>query len=68
MKIRLTLKGKLYKAIVKKNGAITYKGRIYNSPSVAGKAAIGRNVNGWTAWKYQRAPGDWVTLDTLRKK
>ena len=67
LEIRLTLKGNLYKAIVKKDGSISYKGRIYNSPSLAGKAAIGRNVNGWTSWKYQRTPGDWVLLDTLRK-
>jgi hypothetical protein len=67
LKLRLTSKGKFYKASVKKDGSISYKGQIYNSPSLAGKAAIGRNVNGWTAWKYQRTPGEWVLLDNLRK-
>lgn len=65
-KIRLTLKGKLYKANVRKNGAVIYKGKIYNSPSMAGKAAVGRPVNGWMVWKFEHAPGEWVALDILR--
>jgi type I restriction enzyme R subunit len=41
----------------------------FNSPSLAGRAAIGgkRAVNGWLFWSYERAPGDWVRLDELRK-
>ncbi len=31
-----------------------------------GAAVIKRPCNGWTFWTYQRAPGDWVRLDTLR--
>ena len=23
--------------------------------------------NGWTFWRYERAPGDWVLLDELRR-
>ena len=23
--------------------------------------------NGWSFWQFQRAPGDWVPLDNLRK-
>jgi predicted GIY-YIG superfamily endonuclease len=66
--IRLRFKGKLYKAMVRKDGSILYKGKTYNSPSLAGYAIKGRATNGWTTWKYERAPGDWVLLDTLRKK
>ncbi|MBI4633045.1 MAG: DUF4357 domain-containing protein [Deltaproteobacteria bacterium] len=66
--IRLRYKGKLYKAMIRKDGSILYKGKTFNSPSTAGRAVKGRATNGWTNWKYERAPGDWVLLDILRKK
>jgi hypothetical protein len=66
--LRLRYKGKLYKARVRKNGSISCLGSIYNSPSLAASAIKKRATNGWTNWKYERAPGDWVLLDTLRKK
>jgi len=66
--IRFRYKGKLYKATVRKDGSVLYKGKTYNSPSTAGRPIIGRSMNGWVTWQYERAPGDWVLLDTLRKK
>ena len=54
--------------MVRKDGSILYKGNTFNSPSLAGRAIKGRANNGWTTWKYERAPGDWVLLDALRKK
>lgn len=66
--IRLRYKGKTHKAMVRKDGTILSKGKVYNSPSMAAKAIKQRSSNGWTNWKYERAPGDWVLLDTLRKK
>jgi hypothetical protein len=67
-KIRLRYKGKTYKAAVRKDGSILYAGKIYNSPSHAGWAIKKKATNGWTNWKYEKAPGYWVLLDTLRKK
>jgi len=67
-KIRISYKGELHKAVVIKNGTIRYKGKVYNSPSLAAQAARGLPSNGWIWWKYERAPGDWVVLDELRKK
>lgn len=67
-KIRFRFKGKLHKATVRKNGTIYYKGKIYNSPSLAARAVTKLASNGWVAWKYERAPGDWVRLKELRKK
>ena len=64
--IRLRYKGKLHKAKVRKDGSILYKGKTYNSPSLAGRAIKRRATNGWKTWKYERAPGDWILLDTLR--
>ncbi len=66
--IRFKWKGKLHKATVRKDGSIFFKGKLYNSPSSAAHEILRHAANGWTLWKYERAPGDWVHLDTLRKK
>jgi hypothetical protein len=66
--IRLRYKGKTHKAMVRKDGTILSKGKVYNSPSMAAVAITKRAMNGWATWSYQRAPGDWVFLDVLRKK
>src|SRR2546427_5954876 len=66
-KLRASFKGTLIKARVRRNGLIRYKNRDYKSPSLAGWAVVKRSCNGWTFWKYERAPGDWVFLDELRK-
>jgi hypothetical protein len=68
LNIRMTYKGNLYKATVRKDGTIFYKGKVYNSPSAAAKFITGKPSNGWAWWKFQRGPGEWVLLDTLRKK
>lgn len=67
-KIRMLYKGKLHKAVVRQNGTIYYKGKVYNSPSLAAQALRGKASNGWIWWRYERAPGDWVLLDELRRK
>jgi len=66
--IRFRYKGKLHKATVRQDGSILYKGKAYNSPSTAASEITKRAMNGWATWTYQRAPGDWVLLDVLRKK
>jgi len=61
-------KGQHIMARVRRNGTILLGGKVYTSPSVAGAAACKRkSCNGWTFWKYERAPGDWVLLNELRK-
>ena len=66
-RIRGTYKGKEYTAVVNKSGTIRYDGKTYNSPSMAGKAARGRNTNGWVFWHYRNKQGEWVRLDELRR-
>ena len=66
--LRAHFKGKIIKAQVRRDGTIRFAGKIYNSPSLAAAAACNRpTCNGWDFWIYERAPGDWVPLDTLRK-
>jgi hypothetical protein len=68
MKLRARFKGKTITARVRSNGIVTVGGKAFSSPSRAGAFACGRRTcNGWSFWKYERAPGDWVSLDNLRK-
>jgi hypothetical protein len=66
-KIKAHVKGKTYWARVRQDGTIGFRGKVYNSPSVAGRAATRRSTNGWTFWKFERSPGDWVPLQELRR-
>jgi hypothetical protein len=66
-KLRASVRGKKFKARVRKDGSIRFRTRIYKSPSAAGGAACKRSCDGWYFWKYERAPGDWVKLNELRK-
>jgi Restriction Enzyme Adenine Methylase Associated/GIY-YIG catalytic domain len=65
-KLRAIFHGTLVKARVRRNGLIRYKNKDYKSPSLAASAVVKRPCNGWTFWKYERAPGDWVFLNELR--
>ncbi len=66
-KLRATLKGKTYKALILRDGRISFMGRRFTSPSVAASAITKRAMNGWSFWSIERGPGDWVKLDWLRK-
>jgi len=68
MKLRARFKGATLTARVRKNGQVAFQGKLFTSPSLAAAAACKRpTCNGWTFWQYERAPGDWVPLDALRK-
>jgi hypothetical protein len=68
LKIRAKFKGNTIRAHVLRGGAIVFKGKRYNSPSMAAAAACNRRTcNGWTFWKYERGPNEWVILRELRK-
>jgi len=67
-KLRARYKGRTLTAWVNRRGIISFAGKRFESPSRAGGAACkGKSCNGWTFWQYERAPGDWVLLDNLRK-
>jgi hypothetical protein len=66
--LRTRYKGKILRAFVRKSGLIWFDGKSFTSPSQAGAhAQRRRSCNGWVFWQYERAPGDWVLLDNLRK-
>ncbi len=66
--LRAQYKGRTFVAHVTQDGSIRFNGKVYNSPSLAAAAACKRRTcNGWRFWKCERAPGDWVKLNELRK-
>lgn len=68
LKLRARFKHQTLHANVTRTGTVRLDGNLFNSPSLAAAAACQRKTcNGWTFWKYERAPGDWVPLTELRK-
>ena len=66
--IHANYKGKEYKGWVYSNGRIQVKGKIFDSPSLAGLAITKKQtMNGWRFWKYKDKNGELVYIDTLRK-
>ena len=66
-KLRGRSKGKTFQATVRDDGSIRLQGKVYQSPTAAAVAVSKYSVDGWWFWKYERAPGDWVRLDELRR-
>lgn len=64
--LRATYKGYEYRASLRRDGTISFGGKLYNSPSAAARAAVKRNVSGWGFWRYKEK-GEWVRLGKIRK-
>jgi hypothetical protein len=65
--LRARYKGRKYVAYVRRDGTLRYDGVIYRTPSAAGCAVRNKSTNGWQFWTYERAPGDWVRLSSLKR-
>lgn len=66
-KLRGRYKGKTYLATVKDDGTIRFQRKLFRSPTGPAMAITKYPVDGWHFWKFERAPGDWVPLDELRR-
>ena len=66
-KLRATYKRKRYSARLRPDGQIRFRGKLFRSPSAAGYAITKRPTAGWGFWLYERAPGDWIKLNELRR-
>jgi hypothetical protein len=65
--IRRRYKGNWYRARVRRDGQISYDGKLYDSPSYPARLICNRGVNGWSFWSYEARPRQWVPLQRLRK-
>jgi hypothetical protein len=66
-RLRGRSRGKTLYASVRNDGTIRLWRKVYKTPSAAAVAATKYQVDGWWFWEYERAPGDRVRLDELRK-
>lgn len=65
MVLRADYKGQRYTASLRKNGQVSYGGDLFESPSAAAKAIVGRAANGWHFWWFRRGR-EWLRLRELR--
>jgi hypothetical protein len=65
--LKAKYKGKEFRATLRKDGKIRFNGKLYGSPSGAGRAIIKRACNGWWFWHYKNEKGEWVRLNEIRK-
>jgi hypothetical protein len=66
-RVRGTLKNEVFRARVRRNGTIRFRGATYKSLSLAAHAAINRPTNGWWFWQIERGRGNWVRLTKIRR-
>jgi hypothetical protein len=66
--LRGRLKGKEFRATLRRDGYISFLGQKFESPTGAAKQAVRRTVNGWVFWHYRAGPGQWVPLSHLRRR
>ena len=60
-------KGKTYMAeLLACGNRVRYEGKIYGSPSAAGKAVTGSSISGWYFWSAKDRSGQWVLLKDLK--
>jgi RAMA domain-containing protein len=67
IQLRATYKGHSYKATLRRDGHISYKRRLFESPSSLAKVIVGRAANGWQFWRYRNSKGEWVRLAELKR-
>jgi predicted GIY-YIG superfamily endonuclease len=67
--LRMQWRRSSYVATVSADGHILYDGKLYTSPSAAGKSVTrGIDVDGWVHWRYEASRGVWHQLTRLRTK
>lgn len=68
IQLRATYKEQTHIATLRKDGKISYKNKLYASPTMAAKIVTGRKtISGWHFWKYKNSKGNWVRLRSLKK-
>jgi hypothetical protein len=65
--LRARYKDKEFRATLRTDGQLSFSRQMYESPTGAARAAVGRAINGWTFWTFRNAKREWVPLAQLRK-
>jgi hypothetical protein len=67
LRLKANYKGNEYRASVRPDGWIRYKGYLYASPSDLAREIAVRRVNGWHFWTWERSLDKWERLKTLKR-
>lgn len=67
IRLRAKSKGQVFKATLRRDGYVSFRGKKFQSPSAAAAKAVGHAVNGWKFWQYRDGPRHWVPLGNLRR-
>jgi hypothetical protein len=65
--LKASYKNRMFRASLRRDGYISYRGTLFESPTAAAKKASGRGMNGWSFWRYKRSAGDWPRLRDLKR-
>jgi hypothetical protein len=65
--LRAMHRGVQYKAILRKDGQVRYRTKLFESPTAAATNAVGRRINGWHFWRVRKGD-EWVRLKELRRR
>ena len=65
--LRARSRGRVFKATLRRDGYVSFRGKKFESPSAAAAKAVGHAANGWKFWQYRVAPRQWVPLSELRR-
>jgi len=65
--LRGEYQGTRYRASLRRDGYISYGGKLYKTPQAAASAALGRVMRGWYFWRYRDENGNWVRLRVLKR-
>lgn len=60
-------KGKVYRATLRRDGYISYAGKLYKSPSAVAMRIVKRAANGWDFWLFKDGVRKWMPLSELRR-
>jgi len=64
--LKAVYKGETYRATLRRDGYISFRGKLFESPSAAAKVICRRPVNGWGFWHFKRSAHNWPRLRELK--
>lgn len=68
VKLKGFYKGETFFATLRKDGKISYKNKLYESPTRVAKIVTGRKtISGWSFWRFKNDKNKWVKLRSLKK-
>jgi hypothetical protein len=65
--LRARYKEEQFRATLRTDGRLSHASKLYDTPTAAARAVVGRTVNGWTFWLFLNSKREWVPISHLRR-